>query len=310
MRFHLASHLQEQFRTRCPQGWDFHRERHVLDRDLEETLGYEPRADVMLERRGSGERIWIELEISRADPVANHAKFGSAHLLEPFPRRDAFVSLVSRHVVRGRSNLAAHTVYLLRSLGVRAFQMPLFPELDGQQVSALNQGRAETVEAPSFDIGRMIELTKGVGESDGTEIYFATNPFEVMLNLTCWNRDIADPQCRERWGRRRITYFVYDPRRGQFAPSKFCAYSAMPAASGRLTLAAPMDVATYTRIDALNPIFDGNRAWRHLLSLGCRKAPLRELGTKELDQFERWLESTRGAVDADAATAEALWFED
>jgi hypothetical protein len=52
----------------------------------------------------------VELEVSRADPVANHVKFATAHLVSPMPAGDAFVSMVSRHVVRGRSNLAAHMV--------------------------------------------------------------------------------------------------------------------------------------------------------------------------------------------------------
>lgn len=55
-------------------------------------------------------RVWVELEVSRADPVANHVKFATAHLVSPMPAGDAFVSMVSRHVVRGRSNLAAHMV--------------------------------------------------------------------------------------------------------------------------------------------------------------------------------------------------------
>jgi hypothetical protein len=30
-------------------------------------------------------RLWIEFEISRADPVANHAKFATAQLFQPLP---------------------------------------------------------------------------------------------------------------------------------------------------------------------------------------------------------------------------------
>ena len=36
-------------------------------------LGYAPQADILLLERKTGHRLWVELEISRADPVANHA---------------------------------------------------------------------------------------------------------------------------------------------------------------------------------------------------------------------------------------------
>jgi hypothetical protein len=73
--------------------------------EVEDLLGYAPQADVVLQEVATGRRVWVELEVSRADPVANHAKFATAHLVSPMPAGDAFVSMVSRHVVRGRSNL-------------------------------------------------------------------------------------------------------------------------------------------------------------------------------------------------------------
>ena len=54
------------------------------------------------EPRLSTRRLWIEFEISRADPAANHAKFATAHLFRPWGPSDAFVSMISAHVARAR----------------------------------------------------------------------------------------------------------------------------------------------------------------------------------------------------------------
>ncbi len=80
----LANYLQEAFMAQPPTGWTCRREVHVLSSDFEQLLGYSPRADVCLEAANASRRIWIEFEISRADPVANHAKFATAHLFKPF----------------------------------------------------------------------------------------------------------------------------------------------------------------------------------------------------------------------------------
>jgi hypothetical protein len=54
-----------------------------------------------------GRRIWVEFEVSRADPVANRAKFATAHLFQSQPAADTFLAMVRPHVDRGRRNLAA-----------------------------------------------------------------------------------------------------------------------------------------------------------------------------------------------------------
>ena len=110
----------------------------MVSDELAEMLGYAPQADAMLQEVATGRRVWVELEVSRADPVANHAKFATAHLVSPMPQTDSFVSMVSRHVVRGRSNLAAHTVGLMRAIGIRAFQTPLLPNIDADDIKRLN----------------------------------------------------------------------------------------------------------------------------------------------------------------------------
>ena len=84
---HLARHLQESFEQNCPTGWVCRTEVNVVSDELAEMLGYAPQADAMLQEVATGRRVWVELEVSRADPVANHAKFATAHLVSPMPRR-------------------------------------------------------------------------------------------------------------------------------------------------------------------------------------------------------------------------------
>lgn len=134
----LARHLQEVFPGNCPAGWVCRNEMKVVRKEVERWLGYSPQADVMLEETKSGRRIWVELEVSRADPVANHAKFATAHPFEPMPTTDTFISIVSRHVDRGRSSLAAHTIGLMRAIGIRAFQTMLLPGIDNAEIKRLN----------------------------------------------------------------------------------------------------------------------------------------------------------------------------
>ena len=65
----LTLFLQREFMRWCPPDWACRYETPVLPHDLERILGYAPRADVLLERRDGSRRLWIEFEVSRADPV-------------------------------------------------------------------------------------------------------------------------------------------------------------------------------------------------------------------------------------------------
>src|SRR5262245_39790495 len=103
----LTSYLQKTFIELCPPGWSCRHEVRLLPSELQHVLGYNPRADVLLERNDGARRLWIEFEVSRADPVANHAKFATAHLFKTQLQSDSFVAMVSPHVDRGRRNLAA-----------------------------------------------------------------------------------------------------------------------------------------------------------------------------------------------------------
>jgi len=84
---HLARYLQEAFERNCPRGWRCCTEARVVTAEVEDLLGYAPQADAVLQEVATERRVWVELEVSWADPVANHAKFATAHLFSPMPRR-------------------------------------------------------------------------------------------------------------------------------------------------------------------------------------------------------------------------------
>jgi hypothetical protein len=110
----------------------------LLPTELTQLLGYDPRADVVLTNTVNRSRIWIEFEVSRADPVANHAKFATTTLFNPQSPADHFVSMVSPHIDRGRRNLAAATIRLMRRIGMSAFQTTLLPLTPPNEVKRLN----------------------------------------------------------------------------------------------------------------------------------------------------------------------------
>ncbi len=68
----LTKYLQQEFINHSPEGWICHKEKHLLSSKLENKLGYKPQADILMESIDKSKRLWIEFEISRADPVANH----------------------------------------------------------------------------------------------------------------------------------------------------------------------------------------------------------------------------------------------
>lgn len=127
--------MQQEFTRRTSSGWVCYPESRILSLELENHLGYRPRADVLLEREDGSKRLWIEFEISRADPVANHAKFATAHLFQPQSANDIFISMVSSHVDLGRRNLAANTILLMRCVGMTAFQTVLLPQFSATLIT-------------------------------------------------------------------------------------------------------------------------------------------------------------------------------
>jgi hypothetical protein len=309
MKFHIAETLQRRWMEQPPAGWVASREESLIGRDEARVLGYQPKADLLLKKVDSNHRVWIELEVSRADPAANQVKFGSAHLLNPLPATDAFISLVSRHVATGRSNLAAHATWLLRASGLRAFQMVLLPQLDSDIIAQFNQGKRQIHELPIPDLGEILRATEAVGSADGSGIYRVTNRLEVTLNIHQWNKDMADEQARAAWGRRRIRYFVYDGSSGLFAPSKFAAYTRIPEECTRdepLPYNPAMTVRAYSKIPQDHSIFDGRIAWQKISSLGFQVKKASECTTLIQKHFHTWVGRHAELLDVNFKHAEIL----
>ena len=309
MKFFVADALQQRWVARPPAGWTASREVGVISPSESRMLGYQPKADLMLQNRSTHQRVWIELEISRADPAANQMKFGSAHLLNPLPGGDAFVSLISRHITTGRSNLAAHATWLLRANGMRAFQMPLLPELDALTIKRLNQGEVSLDQLPTPDLVEILLATEPVGNSEGSGIYRVTNRLEVILNIHQWNKDMAREDNRAAWGRRHVRYFVHDRSSNLFGPSKFAAYTRIPktpSADEPLPYNPAMTVRAYTKIPHDTPIFDGRKAWQKISSLGFRVTNASECPALIQDHFRAWAGIHAACLDIDFDQAEIL----
>lgn len=297
----LTPYLQQKFSQYCPAGWQCQHEVRLLSPMMAKVLGYAPRVDVLLAREDGSQRLWIEFEVSRADPVANHAKFATAHLFEAQAKEDIFISMISPHVIRGRHNLAANTILLMRQIGMQAFQTTLFPYMSPADVKTFNHLDHDTLLKTGPDVKaeveRVLTISKAVFTIKDYAMHFVGNLMEVMLNLHRWHEDLATPEGQVQWGRRLITYFVYDPRSKRFAPSKFCAYSKLPTSpenKNKENLSkepAEMTIDFYTSIDRTHPLFDGGRAWKHLVKhLGMVRQEASEVSKEILAEFEAWLE--------------------
>ena len=295
----LTSYLEREFARQCPQGWTCRYEAPVLAEDWWQLLGYAPRADVLLERADGSQRLWIEFEVSRADPVANHAKFATAHLFQPWAEIDTFVSMVSRHVAGGRRNLAANTIALMRHLGMNAFQTILFPHIPGSEIKRINHLALGALASENLavreEIDRALTVVQPVLTTSRHRIHFVGDMLEVMLNLQQWNQDIRSPEGKATWGKRTVRFFVYDLRFGLFAPSKFCAYLAILASTCHdnsaavLEATSRMTIPVYATLDGTDSRFDGHRARMHLannLSMASRDG---DDAAGILPHFQRWL---------------------
>ncbi|MBX9624189.1 MAG: hypothetical protein K2X82_10305 [Gemmataceae bacterium] len=292
----LTAYLQQEFHRLRPAGWNCVPEAGLLPATLAGQLGYEPRADVVLSNPAANARVWVEFEVSRADPVANHAKFATAHLFHPQTPADHFVAMLSPHIDRGRRNLSAAAVRLMRRVGMSAFQTTLLPLATPSEVKRLNHLSPDALAAEPLDIGaeveRVLTVIAPVGRWGRVDVHLVGDLFEVVQNLRGWNDDLRTEGGRRAWGKRAVTYFVYDPTTGSFAPSKFCAYTpVLPEADWhRMTAAAYADLNDGTHV------MDGQRAWKHLTqSLGMRTATAPEAGRVGAE-FDRWLDEHTTAV--------------
>lgn len=295
----LANHLAAAFATHCPRGWTPATESAVSPA-LASLLGYTPRADVCLSRTDGSRRLWIEFEISRADPVANHAKFAVAHGFAPQAEGDAFVSMMTTHVSAGRRNLGSAAILMMRKLGMSAFQTVLLPDYLPAQIHALNRASDRDLHEAALPVSREIKRAMAVldpvVDRRRDRIHFASDVGEVLLNARRFAPELLDPKARAQWGKRRIQYFVHDPLTGVFAPSKFCAFvpipkrSPSPTPTGGFAAAYLMSLALYLDLDESEPRFDGHRARKHLEDrLMMSREPL-DAAHPLQPAFERWIE--------------------
>jgi len=297
----LTGYLQAAFAEAAPRGWVCRPEAPLVDKAATRRLGFEPRADLLMERADRSTRIWIEFEISRADPVANHAKFATARFLEVGAADEVFVSMVSRHVVSGRAALAAGTALAMRAMGVPAFQVDLLPHLDAASIKQLNatprQGLALNRDLQvRREVGRVLEVGQAEVTGSGHRIHKADNAWTVSLNIREWNRQMTVPEGAAQWGRRPVQYFAFDPGSGLFAPSKFCAFVPSPLGGGAGHLhdglrpqPVAMSMALYAMLGEGDARFDGHIARRHLEArLGFCPLSLSEVPQDIARAFRDW----------------------
>ena len=127
-----------------------------------------------------------------------------------------------------------------------------------------------------------------VWPNEGHRIAFASNGSEVMANVWGWNAAMETDEGRRLWGRRTVTYFVYDPKSRSFAPSKYCAFMAIEGGK-RAPVTGPMRMELYSQLDESETRFDGHIARRHLerrLAMGAAPSQIDDLDKV----FSRWID--------------------
>jgi hypothetical protein len=247
--------------------------------EIAAAIGVNPHADLCLSATQGDRRIWIEFEISRADPVANHVKFAVAHGFLPQRPGDAFVSMMSSHVAVGRRSLGSAAVLMMRHVGMSAFQTLLLPQVMPAEISTLNamttaQLRKRRLPVDN-EIARVLSIVDAVSEMPRYRIHFAADIGEVLMNARVCNHEVTTAAGRTLWKRKRrptVQYFVYDPHTRCFAPSKFCAFvpirrdaASLPEISTTgFATAHLMSMALYAELDESEARFDGHRARKHL----------------------------------------------
>lgn len=266
---------------------------------LETLLGYQARADVLLENAAGTRRLWIEFEVSRADPVANHAKFATSHLFQPQLPADCFVAMVSPHVTRGRRNLAANAIALMRRVGMKAFQTVLLPRYSPEEIKRLNHLELPALSAAGLpvleEIERAIIISEPAMSLPESDVHLVADLLEVFSNLRQWNEDMKSVVGRQSWGKRTVTNFVYEAESKTFAPSKSCAYTLVSssqfdaAPSQPLSALTRMTIERYVAINDGTHELDGNRAQVRLTGrLGM--LPRAQGSASEIeDAFQQWL---------------------
>jgi hypothetical protein len=152
-------------------------------------MGYSSRVDVLLQRDDGTRRLWIEFEVSRADPVANHAKFSVAHLFQKQLEHDAFVSMISPRVEYGRTNLAGNMVTLMRTIGMQAFQTLLIPYVTVQPLTIssrpLSVGwRCIEIVLPCIAVGQSLSFRRRGFTKEVNE--FRLEIYNIYFHISRW----------------------------------------------------------------------------------------------------------------------------
>jgi hypothetical protein len=112
----------------------------VFPQSLCEEVGYSPAADLLVEYQWDTRdvHIWIELEVSRADPVANPAKFLVA-FSERSPRPgEVFVFAISRAIQKGRAALCRRFVEMMQLRGFPVQTEDYLPSATEHLITRLN----------------------------------------------------------------------------------------------------------------------------------------------------------------------------
>ncbi len=214
--------------------------------------------------------------------------------------------MVSSHVNVGRRNLAANTILLMRRVGMNAFQTVLLPQFSPQEIKRLNHLKPEEIEQNNLNIGleiqRVIAVTESVTSTRNNNIHFASHISDVILNLHRWNKEIATSTGIQIWGKRTVTYFVFDPISKQFAPSKFCAYVPIEQLGSRSDtnpnqpIHPEMSIALYSTLDGADSRFDGRRARLHLTK-GLAMAAVTRADKPLLGKlFDMWLNQNCNSI--------------
>lgn len=284
----LALRLAEAFVRAAPSHWRCEPEAHLLPPELRLRAGFDVRSDLLL-YGPQDERIVLEFEVSRADPIANPAKYLLAQALGGLRPTDGFAGMLSSHLASGKRNQTIAFTRLLRAKGYSAFHLSLLPHLAPARVKALNALAPAALERVPLDgraeLNRVLAVMTPAGERDH-RIHYAGDAADVIENVWVWNEQVRS-EGRDLWGRRRVQYFVAEPRSGQFAPSKFCAF--LPARRpGGPAPPTSMTLQVYAQLGEEDPRFDGAVARRHLRSrLAFGESPLRGDGTLA-EAFATW----------------------
>jgi hypothetical protein len=302
----LTEHLQHRLAEHCPAGWTCRPDVRLVDRQVARRLGFEPRADLLLERDDGARRIWLEFGVSRADPAAGITRYATWQFFGGRTAGDAFVSMPSRDVNAGRAALAAGAAMMMRAIGVPVFQITLLRNHDADAIRRLDSltlaglRRSRKIDAAA-ELDRVLQVTEPVIAHDRHPIHKADNAYTVAAQIRQWNRDIEDPATAATWGRRATRFFVHDPQSDLFAPSRFCALMAAPMAGIPVRpLGEERDApGCMTRMlcAALgegDTRFDGHVARTHLeLRLGYGSTALEHAPAALRQAFERWHDRVR-----------------